>query len=383
LKGILNRLNSKYKFLTLRIVAPSILNALYFFVPRKQKTLLIIKNDGIGDYILFRNYLEFLKNSDKYKSHKIYLLGNTAFEDLAVYLDAKTIDGFFWYNDNYFLKLELVKLLFNLQRLRPQTIIYTNYSRKYPVDWLVKNIRADKKIGINGDTLNEPIELRNKANKYFDQLITLNNAPAHEFDRNKQIYEAITGEKCNLIKPVINKNELDVNYGNYIVVFPGASNNDKKWDILNFNKLCISITSKLNGRIILAGGKDDVNTAAKVKENISSANISDETGRLTLIQLCRLIGGAKLVITNDTVAVHIAATLDIPTVCIAKGDLYGRFIPYPKHIPAKIQIIFPPGFKPGNNNYYQWSSHHINEVPIADVYAAIESILTGSKININ
>ena len=42
----------------------------------KPKSLLLIRLDAIGDYILFRNFIEELKKDEKYKHYSITLLGN-------------------------------------------------------------------------------------------------------------------------------------------------------------------------------------------------------------------------------------------------------------------------------------------------------------------
>jgi len=61
-----------------------------------KKSLLIIRLDAIGDYVLFRNYIEVLKNSEKYKDYKITLVGNIAWKSIAEELDSKYIDNFIW-----------------------------------------------------------------------------------------------------------------------------------------------------------------------------------------------------------------------------------------------------------------------------------------------
>ena len=155
----------KFKFLCIRIVAPAILNCIFVFLRRRGKTLLIIKPDGIGDHILFRNYLQFLHGSDKFRDHKIHLLTNIAIKDLTVSMDAKYVDKFYYYADSYFLKWKLIKLLYQLQQLRATTIIYPNYSRKYPVDWLVHQIRATNKIGVDGNTMNQSLPSKLKGDK--------------------------------------------------------------------------------------------------------------------------------------------------------------------------------------------------------------------------
>ena len=53
-----------------------------------------IKADAIGDYILFRNFIEIIKRSTKYSSYEIDLLGNEIWSDLATRHDGKYITKF-------------------------------------------------------------------------------------------------------------------------------------------------------------------------------------------------------------------------------------------------------------------------------------------------
>lgn len=361
----------KFRHLIIRIIAPAIVNWIFHFSSRKKKTLLIIKTDGIGDYILFRNYLKFLRNSKKYRYYKIYLLANLACENIAIHLDSNTIDGFFWYSDGFFLKWKLVKLLFNLQRLKLSTIIYPNYSRIYTIDWLVHHVKAENKIAVNGNTINESIELRNKANKYYTELINVDAIPKHEFERNKQIFELITSEKSDLKYPYINKDRLNILPNQSIIIFSGGSDINKKWSSKNYNNLCQRIIDELDTNIILAGGNGDTKDGLEIQNGLIGDRLSNQIGVLNLAQLCELIGGSKLLISNDTVAIHLAAALNIPAVCIAKGDLYGRFVPYPPKINNKIFSVFPKSLIAEDQDQNKWSSMNINDVLLEDVYHAV------------
>ena len=373
---------TKIKFLLIRRVAPALINLMHSCIPRQKGTLLIIKNDGIGDYILFRNYLYFLKNSKKYENHKIYLLANLTSKELATSLDSEIVEGFFWYSDGYFLRWNLIKLLFNLQRLRLETIIYPNYSRKFTIDWLINKVNAKNKLGVDGDEINEPFELKHKTNQYYSELISVSAGPLHEFERNKQIFEVITGEKCYFEKPYIEKDKLSITPNNSIVIFPGASVSDKKWASTNFNKLCLQIIEQHNTHIILAGAKDDIEQGKQISNGIPEEKFSYQAA-LNMIELCELIGGANLLISGDTVAIHIAAALGIPAVCISKGDLYGRFIPYPPRISDKIYCVFPRNFVAGSKNHNKYSPFIINDVLLEDVFDTTAMALTSLQANKN
>src|ERR1700709_657148 len=56
-----------------------------------QKRLLIIKIDAIGDYVLFRNFLEVVKTSPRFKDYEIDLLGNELWKDIALKYDSQFI----------------------------------------------------------------------------------------------------------------------------------------------------------------------------------------------------------------------------------------------------------------------------------------------------
>jgi hypothetical protein len=57
--------------------------------------------------------------------------------------------------------------------------------------------------------------------------------------------------------------------------------------------------------------------------------IIDACGRTTLQELAGTIASAKLIITNETGAAHIAAALGRPAVTILGGGHFNRFLPYP------------------------------------------------------
>ena len=70
----------------------------------KSKSLALIRLDAIGDYILFRNFIEILKKSKKYKNYSITLIGNSAWKNLTTEFDNKFIDNFIWIDRNRFSK---------------------------------------------------------------------------------------------------------------------------------------------------------------------------------------------------------------------------------------------------------------------------------------
>ena len=67
-------------------------------------TLAILKLDKISDYVIFRNYIEVVKKSKKYKDYKILLIGNIEYKNFARFLDGEIVDKFIWINKNNYKK---------------------------------------------------------------------------------------------------------------------------------------------------------------------------------------------------------------------------------------------------------------------------------------
>ena len=55
------------------------------------------------------------------------------------------------------------------------------------------------------------------------------------------------------------------------------------------------------------------------------------------------MGGAQLLVSNESNAPHVAVALDVPhVVTISNGNHFGRFVPYPKSMFRNYDIAFHP-----------------------------------------
>ncbi len=118
------------------------------------KTLLIIRIDGIGDYILFRNFLEALKNSPRFKDYKYTLCGNQAYKELALAYDSKIVSEFIWINTNKMKRHAFYrwKIFREIRTKGIEVVLNPTYSRN-PIcdDSIVRISGAKEKIGCVGD----------------------------------------------------------------------------------------------------------------------------------------------------------------------------------------------------------------------------------------
>jgi len=119
----------------------------------KNKKLLLIKVDAIGDYILFRNFIKVLATSEKYKSYDIDFICNISCYELSMQLDKNFISNFYSFDTTNFIADEWYKysLIQKLNFNAYNCIIHPTFSRNSFVDKLISKINAKEKIGSIGD----------------------------------------------------------------------------------------------------------------------------------------------------------------------------------------------------------------------------------------
>ena len=137
---------------------------------KKIDSLVIVKTDNIGDYVLFRNFLSEIKKIKKFKDTKITLIGNEAYKDMALKFDKRYVDNFIWVNNKKFRGniFYRINLLFKLKNNNYRYLLNAMYSRDFfTSDWISKWIYSDKKIAFNGDLINQYDFQRKSLNPKF------------------------------------------------------------------------------------------------------------------------------------------------------------------------------------------------------------------------
>ena len=335
-----------------------ITNEASFFLTRLNKrkifpnTILLVRVDSIGDYVLFRNFIKILK--DKYPNYSITFVGNEVYKDLAEFLDKKYINEFIWINrkkfeKNFFYRVKKLKEILNKGY---EVVINPTYSRNfYADDAIVRAVFSKEKIGSIGDLTNLKSWQKFLSDKYYTKLIFAKDDVLFEFYRNKEFFENLFEERFSIKKPQININfNSNFNYDNYAVLFIGASARFRKWDIKNFVKVG-EFLSKKGYNIIICGGNSDIEDAKKFKE-YSNYTYIDLVGKTSLIDFVSLLSKASILVSNETSAPHIAVALNLNKIfVISNGNHFGRFTPYPKEISSGYYPIYPLEIEKNMNNY--------------------------------
>lgn len=223
------------------------------------------------------------------------------------------------------------------------------------------------------------------SDSFYTRLIPDNQKNIFEFYRNKYFFEVVFEEKIQL-----NKIHLDCSQVNLIlpiqksfaVIFPGAQDEKRRWSTLNFEIIIDHLIQKHNLHVIIAGSKSDSNISRKMVKCHTSKACFDMTGKTTLPQLAKLISQAEILISNETSAVHFAATVGTAVICISNGNNFGRFNPYPKEMNIKSIYVYPDEIEKNINDFefisnkYRYKSKlDINSINPTKVVAAIELLI--------
>jgi len=334
-----------FKYLTLQFID--------FIIKRKRVdrvpgTLLLIRLDAIGDYVLFRNFLKILSESEQYKNYYVTLCGNIAWKELAEALDKNTVYEFIWIDRNLFLnnlsyKYRILKQIYSQGF---EKVVDTIHSREILFgDAIVKSSNAIEKIGSEG-SIEQYAKWKRKifSDRIHTKYIPASEENLFEFFRNKEFFERLLESSLN-----INRTSIDISKivfdkylpEKYVVLFPGAGEIKRRWDIKNFIRVAEFLVSEYSMKLVVALSTKEKPLAQEIKSTLKE-NIIDYTGVTSLSQLAKLLSGAELLISNDTSAVHFAAAVGTPFICISSGKHFGRFHPYPKALFDKGHYIYPP-----------------------------------------
>lgn len=361
----------------------------------RPRTMVIIKLDAIGDYILFRNFLEVIKKSSTYKDWRITLCGNIIWKDLAETFDRRFIDSFIWvdkekFRHNFFYALSTLRLLL---RERFEVALHPSYNRDVVSDFLTRAAGVRKRIGSAGDERAINMKPRQKSitDRYYTELIHTGSETLFEFFRYRKFFERALHESISIAKPFVdtektaNPAPLD---SPYAVVFPGASHSNRRWHTNNFAEVSDSIASKYKLAIAVCGSASDGALFEELKKKMKKAVPHNMTGG-TLTELAKIIAGAEIVVTNDTSAAHMAVALGKKVVSLLNGRHFGRFSPYPLEITKTFRAVYPPkiaarigaNFSTLAEEYLNKTDASIQDIVPATVLEEIDGLLDKSRVD--
>lgn len=303
--------------------------------------ILIVRLDAIGDFIIWlASAKEFRR---LYPRKKIILIANSTWAGMAQELpywdEVWPIDMHkFTRNPGY-----RWRLLCKVNRAGFEIAIQPTFSRVLlHGDSVIRASNATARIGSVGDLSNISAQDREIADCWYTQLLPASSAPMMELERNAEFFAHLSGKPCLASLPQLATfTNLPIRLhhpGDYFILFPGASWHGKQWPVRYFATVMDQLYQRYGWRAILCGSLAERKLCQAVAEQATAATIN-LAGKTTLIEFAELIRGARLLIGNDTSAVHIATAVGTPSVCVLGGGHYGRFMPYPEAIKGTKPLV--------------------------------------------
>ena len=301
-----------------------------FVVPTDLDDVLIVRLDQLGDFVL---WLDSAKEYRKlWHGKRLTLLVNANWYDLAKSLpywdDVIPLDTI-KFRLNIFYRIQMMAYI---RSKGFEIAISPRHSVKFTLEPpIIATCGAMSKIVCEGSF---PIEKQN----YFTRSIPMR-PDVHELQRNADFLRGLgrkdfksTIPDLTNICPQIPRERLCKN----IVICPGSFRKRKEWPLWKF----IKIMHLLYGHTITVCNDRPINNLPKHVMNL--------TGKTRLITFINRINNATLVIANDSAAIHLAAALNVPSICIGAENL-GRFLPYkfdkPRDGMVLPKLIYQPNVK--------------------------------------
>lgn len=307
-----------------------------------QRRVLLVRFDAIGDFVLWSGAAKEMRRWLGPDTH-VTLAANAVWADLA--RDAGIADEV-WPVQRQLIEWDAryrAELRARVQGGQFALAINPVFTREMMLgDSVVRWSRSPERIGSVGEGLLLPPHERRWADPWYTRLLPASGEWMHESERNGEFLRALGVPLTGVPLP-----SLSVHHGlperleelreGFFVVFPGASQPARRWAWQDFAAAARYVQQQTGWRAVLLGDASDAPTTRAVADKVPGA--IDLAGQTSVRELASVIRQSRLVLTNDTAAVHLAAATGVRSVCITGGGHWKRFVPYPASLGAVAELV--------------------------------------------
>lgn len=294
------------------------------------QSIMLVRLDVIGDFVLWLDSARAYRRL--FPDKKIVLYANSSWVELAIQLphwdEVVSVDMVRLRED----QLYRVQTFYRIRKRGFSVAIQPTYSREYMADMLTRSSCAKDKIGFDGDLSNILVSQKSISDCWYSRLIKTDGMQMMELTRNAAFVRSLGlidfVSDIPRIKPLLSlSTNLQINTP-YVVIFAGASWNPRRWSIENFALLIQILNDRYGLQCVLCGGPAEYELCRHILTHSHLNNVFNFAGMTKLTELVEVIRNAQFLFANETSAIHIAAAVDTPSVCLVGGGHYGRFLPY-------------------------------------------------------
>ncbi|WP_345993144.1 glycosyltransferase family 9 protein [Sulfurimonas sp. HSL-1716] len=350
-----------------------------------SKNLLFVRPDHIGDYIIFRNIMYAIKKSSRFKDYKVFFVVNQRVKELVEFFDPDLADGYFYVDLQKYILGQWYYERKNQEICQYQydTVINAMFARHDALERFIGSVDAGDKILVKDRVHQNRLFDAAAFDKNYMSVYDITDNKVFEFDQLKSVFETILNEKILQAKPALHLPDswqMQINFDfDYIVVFIGADAEYRKWSVYNYIELIRYILHVTDLAVVLCGGNEESDDADAVAAAVAGKKFYNLVGETSLVDVVALISNSKLMISNETGSVHIAAALDKPVFVLSNANHFGKFTPYPASHVQNYFALYP--FEYDENSfmkykelYYNGSALDINEIGIDQAVSKLNEI---------
>ena len=309
-----------------------------------KKTVILIRQDNIGDFIL---WLDTAKEYKKYYSpekYKIILLGNSIWCDLAKELPYW--DEVIPVNQKQFKTISRYrrKILKKVRDLKAEISIQPTFSREfYHGDSLARASRAIHRFCSVGNMSNRNWLKQFLADSWHTELIPASTEPLTELERNAEFFSGLSDYPHLTSYPQLDVPEFwlspEWKEQPFYILVPGTSGGvaGKEWPPAFFSDLATKVFRQTGWEGAICGTKQEHRLGEQILKQ-TDVPLQNLCGQTTLVELAGLLSQSRLTISNDTGVVYLSSAVGTSSVCILGGGHFGRFVPFPD-LPGQINHL--------------------------------------------
>ncbi|MCK9344973.1 MAG: glycosyltransferase family 9 protein [Candidatus Pacebacteria bacterium] len=305
-----------------------------------KKKLLLIKLEGLGDFIIFLPSL--LKYREVFPGYEISLLvDNKINYEIANRYKGENVDNVILFDakkfsKNIFYRFALSKKFYQMNF---DTVINPIYYRRKISDFIVRATQATEKISFAGYEVEKlgRIFLLDPYTKLIRTPTTISN----EFYRHKHLIEELAGKTFDDYSTTFPSKDSDIAgarkilseygiaQGAFVVIFPGAGRAVSKWPVDKFAKIAEHLVEH-NFDVVICGSAMEKNLAEGILQHVDKSkmdHIFNLTAKTNIFSTAGIIRLAKFYIGNDSGPTHLAEAVGATVICPLGLGHFKEFYP--------------------------------------------------------
>ena len=292
----------------------------------ENNTVLVIKYDGLGDFVLFLNTAREIK---RFYAGKRIVFSCPPY--CIPYAEAcGCFDEIISVNHEDFFIKNIFRTYGLLQKNKYDILLHPTQPRSVHSEIIAYLVNAKTKVASVGECGGVPRKVKEKWDKTYDKFID-QGVQNMTLIQSAVFLRGLGDVAYKARLPYMDINTIGERHiflpQEFFIIFMGASVYNKQWQPSRFYEVAQFVERKTGWKCVLCGGEGD-----SEQENMFAKQGPLEfysfVGKTNLHDLAYIISKSKLVIGNDTSAIHIANALNIQSICI-KGHFSGeKFYPY-------------------------------------------------------